>query len=476
MIVQITLEDLTASECIELYRNRHASPVEVIDDCLKRIDAANPTFNAFCFVNDEEARRTAQESEARWMRGEPLGPLDGVPATIKELSLTRGMPTVRGSAAVRDDGPWDVDAPVVARMREAGAILIGKTTSPEFGWKGVTDSRVHGFTRNPWNPDLTPGGSSGGAGVAAALNLGFLHQGSDGGGSIRIPASFTGTFGFKPTFGYVPVWPFSVMTGLAHLGPMTRTVTDAILMMTVISRPDPRDGWAAPAYPGTSVAPGATLSGLRIAYSRNMGYGNVAPEIAKVTDAAVGQIEALGAEVVHVDPGFDNPIDVWATLWFAGAARIYSSIEPERRSLLDPGFLDCAEKGRALTCASYQDAQQACYEISARMAEFHERYDLLVTPTIPVPPFPVGQNVPNESVTGWVDWTPFTYPFNLTQQPAASLPAGLDENGLPVGLQLVGARYNDPLVLSVAYILETRLGRLTPPRGSELIRKSESRS
>lgn len=254
------------------------------------------------------------------------------------------------------------------------------------------------------------------------------------------------------------------MTSLSHLGPITRTVADAILMMKVIAQPDARDGWVGPAYRSTDVIPGAALKGLRVGYSDNMGYGKVASEIKKVTDAAVAQIVTLGADVVEADPGFDNPIEAWATLWFAGAARIFATLENERRSLLDPGFLDCVEKGQALSLAQYQDAQQTCYDLSAKMAAFHEKYDLLVTPTIPVPRFPVGQNVPDLSVTGWVSWTPFTYPFNLTQQPAASLPSGLDENGLPVGLQLIGARYNDPAVLSAAYVLECRLGRLAPPK------------
>lgn len=457
------LEDLSASECVELYRSREASPVEVIDDCLHRIEVANPLLNAFCHIDGDVARKLAKESEQRWFRGEPVGELDGVPATLKELSLSQGMPTLRGSAAIDPKGPWDIDAPVSARMREAGAIFLGKTTSPEFGWKGVTDSPVHGITRNPWNPDLTPGGSSGGAGVAAALNLGFLHQGSDGGGSIRIPASFTGTFGFKPTFGYVPVWPFSWMIGLAHLGPITRTVADARLMMRVITRPDARDGWAGPAFDGGAYQRGDTLKGVRVGYSANMGYGTVAPGVQSVVDTAVGQIAGLGADVTSVDPGIENPLEAWANLWFAGAARIYAGLDESRRSLVEPGFLECVEKGQALTLPQYQDALRTCYELSAKMAKFHERFDLLVTPTIPVPPFAVGQNVPDPSFSGWVDWTPFTYPFNLTQQPAASLPAGLDATGLPVGLQIVGARYQDAKVLFASSVIEEELGRLTPP-------------
>lgn len=400
------------------------------------------------------------------MKGEPAGVLDGVPVTIKDLTLTRDWPTRRGSLSSSAEGPWTDDAPVTARIREAGAVILGKTTTPEFGWKGVTDSPLYGITRNPWNPELTPGGSSGGAAVAAALNLGFLHQGSDGGGSIRIPASFTGTFGFKPTFGIVPQWPASAMTTLSHLGPMTRTAADAILMMNVIARKDARDGYAGPPYPGLEVNPAKTLKGLRIGYSRDLGYVKVAHDIERVTDIAVDQLRALEAEVVEVNPGFANPVKIFETFWFAGAARILSRMNKKQRQLLDPGFLEGAERGLTITLTEFQEAEAMRFELSALMAKFHEDYDFLVTPTMPIAPFPVGRNEPDDSFTGWVDWTPFTYPFNLTQQPAASLPSGLDDQGLPVGLQLVGARYSDTTVLAAAYAIESRLGHLSMARAN----------
>lgn len=461
-----SIDELTANECLELYRTRQVSPVEVVDDCLRCIDASNPRLNAFCLVDPQSAKSAARASEGRWMKGEPAGVLDGIPATIKDLTLTRGWPTRRGSLSSSAEGPWKDDAPITARIREASGVILGKTTTPEFGWKGVTDSPVYGITRNPWNPDPTPGGSSGGAGVAAALNLGFLHQGSDGGGSIRIPASFTGTFGFKPTFGIVPQWPASAMTTLSHLGPMTRTVADAILMMNVISRKDARDGYAGPAYPGLEVNPATTLKGLRIGYSRDFGYVKVAPDIQRVTDNAVDQLRSLGAEVVEVNPGFANPVEAFATFWFAGAARILSRMDIKKRKLLDPGFLQGAERGLAITLAEFQEAEAVRFELSALMAKFHEDYDLLVTPTMPIAPFALGRDKPDESYKGWVDWTPFTFPFNLTQQPAASLPSGLDDQGLPVGLQLVGARYSDTTVLTAAYAIESRLGHLSLARNS----------
>ncbi|TGU46132.1 amidase [bacterium M00.F.Ca.ET.152.01.1.1] len=457
-----TVGTLTALGCIELYRTGTVSPVEVVRDCLERIDAINVELNAFCYIDAEAALIAARQSEARWNKGQPIGVLDGVPATIKDLTLTRGMPTRRGSAATSAAGPWNEDAPLTARMREAGAIILGKTTTPEYGWKGATDSPLTGITRNPWNPKLTPGGSSGGAAVAAALNLGFLHQGSDGGGSIRIPASFTGTFGFKPTFGYVPQWPLSAMGALSHIGPMTRTVDDAVLMMDVITRPDARDGYGGMTYKADVSGETKSLDGIRVGYSRTLGYADVAPDILRVTDAAVQQLRGLGAQVVEVDPGFANPVKVFATFWFAGAARLIARMSEAQKELLDPGFLECAIRGEKISLAEFKDAEQARFDLSAKMADFHASFDLLVTPTVAVAPFPVGKDKP-DGFSGWVDWTPFTFPFNLTQQPAASLPSGLDDAGLPVGLQLVGPRYRDAKVLAAARVIERRLGRLTPP-------------
>ncbi|MDF0523434.1 amidase [Bradyrhizobium yuanmingense] len=457
------IADLTAFDCLALFKSRDLSPVEVIDDCMQRIDEVNCELNAFCFVNFEQAKAQARLSEARWMRGEPIGLLDGVPVTLKDVTLTRGMPTRWGSMSTSSDGPWNVDAPAAARLREAGAVILGKTTTPEYGFQGATHSSLYGITRNPWNPSLTPGGSSGGAAVAAALNLGLLHLGSDGGGSIRTPASFTGIFGFKPTFGYVPQWPASILTTLSHLGPMTRTVADAALMMRVLAQKDVRDGYAGPEYPFGDVPLASTLKGLRVAYSRDFGYVNVSKDILNVTDAAAQKIESFGAEVIEINPGLDDAGKTWNTFWYAGAARLLGRLNKEQRSLLEPKTLELAEQGLSLTLSEYLDAQEARVGFTAKMAAFHEKFDLLITPTMPVAPFPVGLTRP-DPYDG--DWSPFTSPFNLTQQPAASLPSGLDSNGLPVGLQLVGARYKDMTVLSAARVLESAFGHLTPPKRS----------
>ena len=458
------LADLSAVEALSLFRHRELSPVELTQDCLARIRRDNPAVNAFAHVDEVGALAAARASEARWQAGTPSGPLDGIPTTIKDLTLTAGMPTRFGSATSSPDGPWEADAPVSGHLREAGAVIIGKTTSPEFGWKGVTDNPLHGVTRNPWDHRLTPGGSSGGAAAAAALNLGLLHQGSDAGGSIRIPCSFTGTFGIKPTFGWVPQWPASAMSLLSHLGPMTRTAADSALMLSVMAQPDTRDGYLGnPRADDWLSPPPDSLAGWRIAFSPDLGYVDVAPDIAARVREAVEALQALGATIEEVDPGFDSPLEVFNTLWFAGASQVLERLDSAQQSLLDPDFLAIARRGAAIPLRDYLTACRTREQLIAKMQGFHERYDLLVTPTMPIAPFEAGHNVPpGGHYREWMDWTPFSYPFNLTQQPAASLPCGLDAQGLPVGLHLVGPRFQDLNVLHAAQLLEGHLPKHSP--------------
>jgi len=279
---------LTATALLEHYRRKTLSPVEATKAVLARIAALNPSLNAFLLVDEEAALGAARASEARWMKGAPQGRVDGVPATVKDIMISRGWPTRRGSKTVRRDQPWDEDAPMVARLREHGAVLIGKTTTPEFGWKAIGDSPLTGITRNPWNRERTPGGSSAGAAVAAAAGMGPLHLASDGGGSIRIPSSFTGVFGIKPTYGLVASSPPSPFAVVSHTGPMTRTVTDAALMLSVIAGWDPRDPYALP--PAKRDYRGGLdggIKGLRFAYSPTLGYAKVDPEVARQVEAAV---------------------------------------------------------------------------------------------------------------------------------------------------------------------------------------------
>ena len=460
------LSELTATDALTLFRQGELSPVELTRDCLERIDTLNPKVNAFVHIAHDGAMKAAKGAEARWMNGSPCGPLDGVPTTLKDLTLSRGMPTRYGSATTSPDGGSDVDSPVAASLRKAGAVFLGKTTSPEYGWKGVTDNPLHGVTRNPWNTALTSGGSSGGAGAAAALNLGMLHQGSDAGGSIRIPCSFTGTFGLKPTFGWIPQWPTSAMSTLSHLGPMTRTASDSALMLASMARPDARDGllgnphgidWNAPLP--------LSLEGWKIAYSPTLGYVDVAQDIRLRVDEAVALLSRLGADVIEIDPGFACPLDTFNTLWFAGATQVVEKMTDSQRDQMDPGLLDIAERGSNISLSQYLAARRERTALCAHMQSFHEQWDLLVTPTLPISPFAAGHNVPpGEKYTDWMDWTPFSYPFNLTQQPAASLPCGLDDNGLPVGLHLVGGKFQDMKVMHAAMLLEEMLPGLVYPR------------
>ncbi|TDB04705.1 amidase [Halomonas marinisediminis] len=453
------LAELTAAQALELFRQRQLSPVELTQDCLARIEQHDPTINAFAHVDAAQALTAARAAEVRWHAGTPCGPLDGIPTTIKDLTLTAGMPTRFGSATSDPDGPWETDAPISHHLRQAGAVILGKTTSPEFGWKGVTDNPLHGITRNPWDHRLTPGGSSGGAAAAAALNLGLLHQGSDAGGSIRIPCSFTGTFGIKPTFGWVPQWPASAMSQLSHLGPMTRTANDSALMLSVMAKPDARDGYSGnPRADDWLTPPPTSLKGWRIAYSPDLGYVDVAPDIAACTRKAVEKLQDLGATIDEIDPGFDSPLEVFNTLWFAGASQVLERLDRDQQDKLDPGFLSIARRGADISLRDYLAACRAREQLTAQMQLFHQHYDLLITPTLPLSPFEAGHNVPpGGPYREWMEWTPFSYPFNLTQQPAASLPCGLDDQGLPVGLHLVGPRFQDLKVLQVARLLEQHL-------------------
>ncbi len=447
---------LSAVELLHLYRSKRISPVEVTRAVLKQIDDLNPLLNCFCFLAPD-ALAVAKESEARWMKGEPKGMLDGVPASIKDLLLTKGWPTLRGSRTVDPKGPWNDDAPAVARLREAGAVLLGKTTTPEFGWKGVTDNSLTGITRNPWNPAKTPGGSSGGAAAAVAAGMGPLTLGTDGGGSIRIPCAFTGLFGLKPSFGRVPAWPLSPFGTVAHVGPMTRSVHDAALLLNVLSRPDTRDWFALPYEPRDyRVGLDEGVRGLRIAYSANLGYAEVDPEVAALVEQAAMRFVDLGALVEPVDPGFVNAEPVFRAHWFTGAAYLLKNFSPQQKALVDPGLVEVAEQGAKIGMLELLDAVQRRGALGVHMNQFHEKYDLLLTPSLPLAAFDAGKEVADVmKEKRWTDWTPFSYPFNLTQQPAASIPCGLTAAGLPVGLHIVGPRYADALVLRAARAFES---------------------
>ena len=452
------IASLTAADLTRHYRRRTLSPVEVTRDVLARIEAHNPAINAFVLVDGESALAAARESEVRWQRGEPRGMADGVPATIKDNILMRGLPCRRGSATTADT-PVSEDAPAVARLREAGAPIVGKTTLPEWGWIGACHSPLTGITRNPWDLSRTPGGSSGGAAAAAVLNLGWFHLGTDGAGSIRIPAAFSGLFGIKPSFGRVPAYPSSPFSALAHLGPLTRTVTDGAAMLSVISGPDARDmtAWNTPA-PDFRIGLDDGVRGLRIAWSPRLGYvTRIDPEIARATAAAARVFEELGAHVEEADPGLPDAADTIRTLWYAVTTQIAASVPAAERGKMDPGFLRMSEQGKRYDIADWFAAYTRRSEFANIMVKFHQRYDLLLTPQMPVPALEAGLEAPADGSFGdeWVEWSPFTYPFNITQQPAASVPCGFTSAGLPIGLQIVGPAHADALVLRAARAFES---------------------
>src|SRR5918993_2294955 len=319
---------LPATELLKLYRARELSPVEATEAALHQIELHNPRVNAYCLVDAEQALAQARQSEERYRRGRPRGRLDGVPASIKDLILTRGWPTLRGSRTLDPNQEWREDAPLVARLREHGAVLLGKTTTPEYGWKGVTDSPLTGFTGNPWALTRTAGGSSGGSAAAVASGMGPLSVGTDGGGSVRIPVAFCGIVGLKPTFGRIPLWPASPFGTLAHAGPMARTVPDAALMLNALAEPDVRDWTSLPPDDVDYVAAlEGGVEGLRVAFSPDLGYVSVQPDVQEAVRAAVQAFEDMGAEVEQTDPGFQDPLEFFNLHWYAGAAnalRAYS--------------------------------------------------------------------------------------------------------------------------------------------------------
>ncbi|MGE3873262.1 MAG: amidase [Parvibaculaceae bacterium] len=454
MSIEISL--LTAAELRDAFARRALSPVEATKSALDRIDAKNAAFGAYCFVDHAAASASARASETRWMRGEPLSAIDGVPASIKDLCLTKGWPTLRGSATVDPAGPWTEDSPCTARLREAGAVLLGKTTTPERGWKGVTDNPLGHVARNPWDASKTAGGSSGGAAVAAALGMGALHIGTDGGGSIRIPASFSGIFGLKPTFARVPAYPASAFGDVSHTGPMTRSVTDAALMLDVIAKPDPRD-WQCLPEESESFAKGIDggIAGCRFGWSIDLGFAKVDPEVAGIVHAAVERFSKLGAKIEDAGVAIEDPIEIFHKLWFTGAAAVLHAVPARQHKAIDRGLVDIAARGAAFAHMDYVAATLARADFARKLSGWFDKFDLLLTPAMPIAAFEAGRETPaGNGMERWTQWTGFTYPFNLSQQPAASIPCGFTRAGLPVGLQIVGRRHADRLVLRAARAFE----------------------
>lgn len=443
---------LSATGLLAAYRAGTLSPLEAVRAAYERIARIEPKINAFCHVAAREASlELAAESEARWRAGSPRGELDGVPITVKDAILAKGWPTLKGSKTIDPAQPWTEDAPAVARLREHGAILLGKTTTPEFGWKGVTDSPLSGITRNPWNLDLTPGGSSGGSAAALAAGIGHAAIGTDAGGSVRIPGAFCSLVALKATAGRIPNYPPSAVGTLGHVGPMTHTVEDAALMLNLMAQPDGRD-WLClpPADVDYRSGLNGGVRGLRIAFSPTLGYAKVEPDVLNRVTQAIKVFEDLGAQVEEVAAPFEDPTDTFRLHFFAGIAHSVRSFSEAQLAKLDPGLSKVLERARKVTIDEYMSAIDRRGALGRTTRAFHEKYDLLLTPTLAVAPFEAGRLTPEGYGDDWTAWTPFTYPFNLTGQPAATVPCGFVRGDRPVGLQIVGAMYQDALVLRAA--------------------------
>jgi len=449
----------SANELAQLIRRRSLSPVEITRTVLERIERLNHQLGAYVMVHAERALGEARAAEQAVMAGEPLGPLHGVPISIKDNLWTAGERTTYGSRLLAEFvAPQD--APSVARLRAAGAVLVGRTNLPEFAWRGSTDNRLFGESRNPWDLTRTPGGSTGGGAAAVAAGLGPLALGSDGAGSIRIPASFCGLVGFKPTFGRVPMYPAAGGNELvAHVCPLTRTVRDVGLMMSAIARHDPRDPFALPddgvdyrAACDESLA----RTPLRIAWSPDLGFAPVERETREIAETAARAFAEIGVTVDEATPDLGDPSSILKILYGGAQAGAHAARSAEQKAQMDPDLVAYAEASAGLSVVEYVRAVGARQAMVDALRRFFERYDLLLTPTLCLPAFPLGVVGPTE-VAGrkvtHLGWT-LCYPFNYSGQPAVSVPAGWTASGLPVGLQIVGRRLEDALVLRAAATFE----------------------
>src|SRR6266853_1019240 len=449
---------MPASEMAAAIRRKKVSPVEVMKAVLARVERLNPTLNAFVTLTAEHAMRAARAAErALTKRSARLGPLHGVPFSTKDLVVTKGIRTTFGTRLYADNVPTET-APMVERLVGAGAIQLGKTNTPTMGWIGATHNLLFGVTRNPWNLERTPGGSSGGASAAAAAGLGPLHIGTDGGGAIRIPASCAGIFGHKPSYGRIPTHPASGAWSLSHLGPLTRTVADAALMLTVCAGPDERDQYSLPAAGEDYLkSMRGGVKGLRVAYTDDLGFVEaVDPEVRASCAKAARAFRELGCKVDEVKPGWPSPREAWGEIFCGGiATRMASYVD--RPSDIEPGLLRIIETTLKNPPSKYVQAWFDRLAWWQHPRAFFEKYDLLLTPTIACPPFKVGLDNPTEIAGKPVEayaWIPFTPAFNLTGQPAASVPCGFTKDGLPIGLQIVGRRFADALVLRASAAFE----------------------
>lgn len=459
------ISELSVREIARLYRAHSLSPVEVVDACLARIERLNPKLNAFVTLTAEAARTAARAAENRLREIDELPTLFGIPFSVKDTLPTAGVRTTFGSRLFADVIP-DEDAAAVAAVKRAGAIMLGKTNSPTLGWIGVTHNRVFGATPNPWDLSKTAGGSSGGAAVAAAARMAPVNIGTDGGGSLRIPASFTGTVGFKPSFGRVPNYPTGPNWGLQHIGPIACTVEDAAFALDALSAPDERDPYSLPPIATRFAdAVNSRPDKLRILFAPDLGYAeSIDPEVAAICREAATGFQKLGHEMSERNPGWSSPMEHWKTLFVAGVAARLGPFVATRSHDIEDKLLEFIAEGQRMAPDTYYRAWLAKNDWWQEVRSTFEQCDLMITPTVACPPFTLGQDTAG-AIAGkpvsFYGWAPFSAPFNMTGQPAISIPAGFTSSGLPVGMQLIGHRFSDALVLGVAAAYE----RLRPWSG-----------
>ena len=444
---------------IEAFRQRTLTPVDYWDDLARRIEVWEPSINALYAYDPAASRKAAEASSARWAKGEPVGPLDGVPVTVKELIASEGVPIPQGTAAL-PLLPAGVDAPPVARLREAGAIIFAKTTTPDLAMLSSGISSFHGTTRNPWNIERNPGGSSSGAGAAGAAGYGPLHIGTDIGGSIRLPAGWCGLVGLKPSLGRIPIDPYYVGR---TAGPMTRSVEDAALAMSVLSRPDPRDATSLPFEVIDWLDLDLSVKGLKIGVMESAGAGlRAEPEIAATLAVAVKRFEAAGALIIPVKPVLSRKIvDGIDRFWRARAWNELRLLSEERCALMLPYIYDWAKQGEAVTGWQAVDGFNQTLEIRRRAAALFQQVDFVISPTSPVVSFGAEMASPLDDPDKPFEHIAFTLPWNMSEQPAISLNGGFSQEGLPIGLQIIAPRFDDLGVLRLARWFERAVGEIT---------------
>jgi Asp-tRNA(Asn)/Glu-tRNA(Gln) amidotransferase A subunit family amidase len=458
----------SALELRELVKTKKASPVEVTKASLTRLREVEPAINAFVEVTEDQALDAARNAEKAVMAGEPVGALAGLPVSVKDLIAVKGAKLTFGSRAMAENVAA-VDAPSVERVRASHGVIIGKTTTSEFGCKGVGSSPLTGITRNPWDLSKTPGGSSCGAAASIAAGVSPFGLGTDGGGSVRVPCSLTGLFGIKGHFGRVPVWPTSATPTLAHVGPLARTVRDAALLLGVISGYDARDaGAVSQTVPDFLTECDMPAKGMRLAWSPTLGYAKPKPEVLAIAENAAKTFEDLGCSVEIVEKVFDeDPLPQFMAEFFAGAGTRLKPVLMERRELLDPAVARTLDQALSQTMQDYYAKVFKRYDLRQKVYEFFQKYDALLTPTLPTEAFDAELDYAPGLATddNIIEWIFYTYPFNLTGLPAASIPAGFTKSGLPVGLQIVGKHLGEALIfrLSAAFESARPWAHLTPP-------------